>query len=65
MMYERKLQPHHESPVMMPADTERMTPLIRGLPESLKPVSIQLQGKIQAMPQGERSPGSVRRNSNL
>ncbi|XP_065592015.1 uncharacterized protein LOC136048321 [Cyrtonyx montezumae] len=54
MMYDRKLQPHHESPMMMPVDPERMTPLIRGLPESLKPIGIQLQGKIQAMPQGER-----------
>ncbi|XP_052520677.1 uncharacterized protein LOC128071716 [Tympanuchus pallidicinctus] len=55
MMYDRKLQPHHESPMMMPVDPERMTPLIRGLPESLKPIGIQLQGKIQAMPQGERA----------
>ncbi|XP_015735124.2 LOW QUALITY PROTEIN: uncharacterized protein LOC107322042 [Coturnix japonica] len=55
MMYDRKLQPHHESPMMMPVDPERMTPLIRGLPESLKPIGIQLQGKIQAMPQGERT----------
>ncbi|XP_065586477.1 uncharacterized protein LOC136054465 [Cyrtonyx montezumae] len=54
MMYDRKLQPHHESPMMMPVDPERMTPLIRGLPESLKPIGIQLQGKIQAVPQGER-----------
>ncbi|XP_048793816.1 uncharacterized protein LOC125689990 [Lagopus muta] len=53
MMYDRKLQPHHESPMMMPVDPERMTALIRGLPESLKPIGIQLQGKIQAMPQGE------------
>ncbi|XP_072216209.1 uncharacterized protein [Excalfactoria chinensis] len=55
MMYDRKLQPRHESPMMMPVDPERMTPLIRGLPESLKPIGIQLQGKIQAMSQGERA----------
>ncbi|XP_065592066.1 uncharacterized protein LOC136048350 [Cyrtonyx montezumae] len=55
MMYDRKLQLHHESPMMLPVDPERMTPLIRGLPESLKPIGIQLQGKIQAMPQGERT----------
>ncbi|XP_052546075.1 uncharacterized protein LOC128084228 [Tympanuchus pallidicinctus] len=54
MMYDRKLQPHHESPMMMPVDPERMTALIRGLPESLKPIGIQLQGKIEAMSQGER-----------
>ncbi|XP_031464638.1 uncharacterized protein LOC116238867 [Phasianus colchicus] len=55
MMYDRKLQPNHESPMMMPVDPERMTALIRGLPESLKPIGIQLQGKIQVMPQGERA----------
>ncbi|XP_052529540.1 uncharacterized protein LOC128076184 [Tympanuchus pallidicinctus] len=55
LMYDRKLQPHHESPMMMPVDPERMTPLIRGLPESLKPIGIQLQARIQAMSQGERT----------
>ena len=55
MMYDRKLQPHHESPMMLPVNPERLTPLIRGLPESLKPIGIQLQGKIQAMSQGERT----------
>ncbi|XP_075595306.1 LOW QUALITY PROTEIN: uncharacterized protein LOC142599320 [Balearica regulorum gibbericeps] len=54
MMYDRKLEPRQESPMMMPVDPERMTPLIRGLPDSLKPIGIQLQGKIQAMPQGDR-----------
>ena len=55
MMYDRKMQPHCESPMMMPVDPERMIALIRGLPESLKPIGIQLQGKIQAMSQGERA----------
>ena len=41
--------------MMMPVDPERMTPLIKGLPESLKPIGIQLQGKIQALSQGERT----------
>ncbi|XP_042675339.1 uncharacterized protein LOC122160632 [Centrocercus urophasianus] len=59
MMYDRKLLPHHKSPMMMPVDPERMTPLIRGLPESLKPIGIQLQGKIQAMPQGERARAAI------
>ncbi|XP_040977259.1 uncharacterized protein LOC121232857 [Aquila chrysaetos chrysaetos] len=53
MMCDRKLEPRQESPMMMLVDPERMTPLIRGLPDSLKPIGIQLQGKIQAMPQGE------------
>ncbi|XP_021238285.1 uncharacterized protein LOC110390976 [Numida meleagris] len=61
MMYDRKLQPHHESPMLMPVDPERMTPLIRGLPESLKPIGIQLQGKIQALSQGERSRAALER----
>jgi len=55
MMYDRKLQPQHESPMMMPIDPKRMTPLIRGLPELLKPIGIHLQGKIQAVPQGARA----------
>ncbi|GAB0210179.1 hypothetical protein GRJ2_003483700 [Grus japonensis] len=54
VMYDRKLEPRQESPMMMPADPERMTPLIRGLPNSLKLIGIQLHGKIQAMPQGDR-----------
>ncbi|XP_069631239.1 LOW QUALITY PROTEIN: uncharacterized protein [Haliaeetus albicilla] len=53
MMYDQKLEPTQESSMMMSVDPERMTPLIRGLPDSLKPIGIQLQGKIQAMPQGE------------
>ncbi|XP_052631079.1 LOW QUALITY PROTEIN: uncharacterized protein LOC128136025, partial [Harpia harpyja] len=53
MMYDRKLEPTQESPMMMSVDPERMTPLIRGLPDSLKLIGIQLQGKIQAMPQGK------------
>ncbi|XP_075014577.1 uncharacterized protein LOC142086018 [Calonectris borealis] len=59
MMYDRKLEPRQESPMMMPVDPERMTPLMRGLPDSLKPMGIQLQGKIQAIPQGERVAAAV------
>ena len=55
MMYDRKMQPHCESPMMMPVDPERMIALIRGLPESLKPIGIQLQGKIQATSLEERT----------
>ncbi|XP_040977178.1 uncharacterized protein LOC121232785 [Aquila chrysaetos chrysaetos] len=54
MMYDRELKPHQGSPMMMPVDPERMTPLIRGLPDSLKPIGIQLQGRIQKTPDGER-----------
>ncbi|XP_040434380.1 uncharacterized protein LOC121080427, partial [Falco naumanni] len=55
MMYDLELKPRHESPMMMPVDPEQMTPLIRGLLDSLKPIGIQLQGKIQAMSQGDRA----------
>ncbi|XP_009579700.1 PREDICTED: uncharacterized protein LOC104079376, partial [Fulmarus glacialis] len=54
MMYDRKLEPRQESPMMMPVDPEQMTPLIRGLPDSLKLIGVQLQGEIQAMPQSKR-----------
>ncbi|XP_074669757.1 uncharacterized protein LOC141918805 [Strix aluco] len=54
MMYDRKLKPNEGSPMMMPVDPERMTPLIRGLPDSLKPIGIHLQGKIQNTPNAER-----------
>ncbi|XP_069631326.1 LOW QUALITY PROTEIN: uncharacterized protein [Haliaeetus albicilla] len=54
MMYDRELKPHQGSPMMMPVNPKRMTPLIWGLPDSLKPIGIQLQGRIQNTPNGER-----------
>uniref|UniRef100_A0A8B9M0A1 Uncharacterized protein n=1 Tax=Accipiter nisus TaxID=211598 RepID=A0A8B9M0A1_9AVES len=54
MMYDWELKPHQGFPMMMPVDPERMTPLVRGLPDSLKPIGIQLQGRIQNTPNGER-----------
>ncbi|KFP93488.1 hypothetical protein N329_12445, partial [Haliaeetus albicilla] len=54
MMYDRELKPHQCSLMMMPVDPERMTPLIWGLHDSLKPIRIQLQGRIQNTPNGER-----------
>ncbi|XP_075302410.1 LOW QUALITY PROTEIN: uncharacterized protein LOC142365467 [Opisthocomus hoazin] len=54
MMYDRELKPNLSSPMLLPADPERMTPLIRGLPDSLKPIGIQLQGRIQNTPSEER-----------
>ena len=50
MMYGRRLESRQGSPMMVPVDPEGMTPLIRGLPDSLKPTGIQLQGKIQNTP---------------
>ena len=55
IIYDRKLQPHHESAMLLPVNPERLTPLIRGLPELLKPIGIQLQGKVQTVSQGERT----------
>ncbi|XP_068277942.1 uncharacterized protein [Nyctibius grandis] len=51
MMYDQELKLRQESPMMIPVDPERMTPLIRGLPDSLKPLGIQLQGTIRNTPQ--------------
>ncbi|XP_074682581.1 uncharacterized protein LOC141924255 [Strix aluco] len=59
MMYDRELKPNQGSPMMMPVDPERMTPLIRGLPDSLKPIGIQLQGKIQNSSNVERMTASL------
>jgi len=53
-MYDRELKPNLSSPMLLPADPERMTPLIRGLPDSLKPIGIQLQGRTQNTPSEER-----------
>lgn len=54
MIQERILTPRYESPVMLLVDPEIMTPLIRGLPESLKPMGISLQRTIATMGPIER-----------
>jgi len=54
MMYDQEIKPNLSSPMLLPADPKRMTPLIRGLPDSLKPIGIQLQGTIQNTPSEER-----------
>ncbi|XP_068280404.1 uncharacterized protein, partial [Nyctibius grandis] len=54
MMYDRELKLRQESPMMIPVDPERMTPLVRGLPDSLKPLGIQLQSTIRNTPQSAR-----------
>uniref|UniRef100_A0A663F2N4 Uncharacterized protein n=1 Tax=Aquila chrysaetos chrysaetos TaxID=223781 RepID=A0A663F2N4_AQUCH len=46
MIHERKLVPGCESPMMLLVNPEIMTPLIRGLPESLKSTGIVLQRTI-------------------
>jgi len=45
--------------MLLLADPERMTPLIQGLPYSLKPIGIQLQGRIQNTPSEERAAAAL------
>lgn len=54
MLHERKLFLACESPMQLPVQPEMMTPLIRGLPESLKPTAITLQKTIIALGPVER-----------
>ncbi|XP_068856680.1 LOW QUALITY PROTEIN: uncharacterized protein [Aphelocoma coerulescens] len=54
MIHERKLTPRYESPMQLPVKPELMTPLTRGLPESLKPTAIPLQKTIAAVGPVER-----------
>lgn len=49
MMDDPKPVPFQQSPMMISVDAERMTPLIRGLPNSLQLFGIQLQGKLEAL----------------
>ena len=59
MMEDRELKPNQSSPMMMPVDLERMTPLMQGLSDSLKPIGIQLQGKIQNTSEVERTTAAL------
>ncbi|XP_074713432.1 uncharacterized protein LOC141938585, partial [Strix uralensis] len=49
MIHERKLVPGCESPMMLSVNPEIMTPLIRGLPESLRSTGIDLQRTIASL----------------
>lgn len=55
MMHDRELTPRYESRMMMPVDPEIMIPLIRGHPEAMKPVSIQIKGQIESLIKGKRA----------
>ncbi|XP_068265467.1 uncharacterized protein [Nyctibius grandis] len=61
MMHDGELKFRQESPVMVPVDPERMTPLVRGLPDSLKPLGIQLQSTIRNTPQSARVTAALTR----
>lgn len=49
MVHEKRLTPSSESSMQLPMKPELMTPLIQGLPESLKPTAITLQKTIMAL----------------
>ncbi|XP_069705863.1 uncharacterized protein [Phaenicophaeus curvirostris] len=64
MIHEIKLIPGCESPMMLPVNSEIMTPLIRGLPESFKSTGISLQRTIASMGSLERLGSFMHRGDN-
>ncbi|XP_074387985.1 uncharacterized protein LOC141726817 [Zonotrichia albicollis] len=49
MIHEKKLIPGFESPMQLPVKPEIMTPLIHGLPETLKSTAITIQKTVMAL----------------
>ncbi|KFW61951.1 hypothetical protein AS28_02543, partial [Pygoscelis adeliae] len=47
LMHDRRLVPQQPSPMLLIANPDRMTPLIRGLPDSLKLYAVQLQDRLR------------------
>ncbi|KFQ77179.1 hypothetical protein N337_13015, partial [Phoenicopterus ruber ruber] len=47
LMHDRRLVPKQPSPMLLNANPDRMTPLIQGLPDSLKVYAIQLQDHLR------------------
>ncbi|KAM6091881.1 uncharacterized protein LJ206_005158 isoform 1-T2 [Theristicus caerulescens] len=47
LMHDRRLVPQQPSPMLLNAHPDRMTPLIRGLPDSLKLYAVQLQDRLR------------------
>ncbi|XP_068009494.1 uncharacterized protein [Melanerpes formicivorus] len=62
MIYERELKHHFESPLSLLVDANRMTALVRGLPDSLKIRGIQLQKEIADTPISSRMQAALRDN---
>ncbi|XP_064032420.1 uncharacterized protein LOC135192963 [Pogoniulus pusillus] len=62
MVYDRELKHHFESPLSLLVDSKRMTPLVRGLPDSLKMKGIQLQKEIADTPLTSRIQATLREN---
>ncbi|XP_074666470.1 uncharacterized protein LOC141917265 [Strix aluco] len=59
LMYDRRLVPQQPSPMLLIANPDQMTPLIRGLPDSLKSHAVQLQDRLRnaLAPRGGRRAG--------
>ncbi|XP_055654992.1 uncharacterized protein LOC129784051 [Falco peregrinus] len=64
LIHERKLIPGCESPMMLPVNPEIMTHLIRGLPESLRPMGVSLRRTIALMCPVERLESFIRSQRN-
>ncbi|KFV74280.1 hypothetical protein N307_00394, partial [Dryobates pubescens] len=62
MIYERELKYHFESPLSLLVDSNRMTALIRGLPDSLEIGGIQLQRETADTPLSSRMQAALREN---
>ncbi|GAB0208962.1 hypothetical protein GRJ2_003361900 [Grus japonensis] len=48
LMLDRRLVPRQPSPMLLFANPDRMTPLIKGLPDSLKIYAVQIQDRLRA-----------------
>ncbi|KFO97888.1 hypothetical protein N300_02295, partial [Calypte anna] len=48
LMHDRRLEPHQPSPMLIFTNSDRMTSLIRGLPDPLKLYAIQIQDRLRA-----------------
>uniref|UniRef100_A0A8C8AQ15 Uncharacterized protein n=1 Tax=Otus sunia TaxID=257818 RepID=A0A8C8AQ15_9STRI len=59
LMHDRRLVPQQPSPMLLIANPDQMTPLIRGLPDSLKSHAVQLQDRLRnaLAPRGGRRAG--------
>lgn len=48
LLYDKRLMPYQSSPMFLPVHPDRMTPLIRSLPDPLKLYTIQIQDHFRA-----------------
>uniref|UniRef100_A0A663MVR0 Uncharacterized protein n=1 Tax=Athene cunicularia TaxID=194338 RepID=A0A663MVR0_ATHCN len=60
LMHDRRLVPQQPAPMLLIANPDQMTPLIRGLPDSLKSYAVQLQNRLRialTLQRGRRGAG--------